>query len=179
MIKKTVTYTDLDGVQVTEDLFFNISKEDLADNIDMRHEIPEMQKEFELLISKDDDDSKIDAGQLMRKLIKRFLRIGYGVREGRAFVKDEEGEDKIWKQFRFSPAYDALLWEFYQDGDAALEFLNGLMPKELKEAAEAKRNQPSLPLEGIVQNPTPEAKPAPTLEELREMLAKAEKAKDD
>lgn len=118
MLKKTITYTDYDGIERTEDFFFNLSKAELA----------EMQLSssggMERVIQ------QIAATQDMKRLIELFKDIilrSYGEKsmDGRRFIKSKE----LSEAFSQTEAYSELFMQLATDTDMASAFINGIMPK--------------------------------------------------
>lgn len=117
MFKKTIEYTDYNGVDRTESFYFNLSPADL---IDMEVESGGYKQMIQNII-----DSR-DVQSLM-KAFKELIRRSYGVKsqDGKHFVKN----DGIFEEFVSTPAYSNLIMEFLEDTDKAVEFVNGIMPK--------------------------------------------------
>lgn len=44
--------------------------------------------------------------------------------------------EKIWEDFASSPAFDKLFMEILSSGESASKFMNGIMPKNVREAIE-------------------------------------------
>lgn len=129
MIKKTVTYTDFNGNERTEDFYFNLTQVELA--------------ELDLGVSGVSGGlldllKKIIREKDQRQIVEYFKKIvlmAYGEKsvDGRRFVKSEE----IRNGFAPTEAYSKIFMELAQDADAAAAFINGIVPKEV--AAEAKK----------------------------------------
>lgn len=124
MLKRPITYTDFDDNVVTEDFYFNLTKSEM----------------IELIVEKDEglDEwlKRIVAMEDRRELISEFKRIillTYGVKspDGKRFVKSDE----LRSEFAQTPAYDALFMELATNENAAADFINGVMPKDLREEA--------------------------------------------
>ncbi len=116
MIKKTITYTDYDGNQRTEDLLFNLSKAEL---IEMElSEAGGMEKMLKRIIA-EQDTKKI------MEIVKAIILKSYGKKsdDGRRFIKSEE----LSKEFSQTEAYSELLIELMSDEKAASAFMNGLV----------------------------------------------------
>lgn len=116
MIKKTITYTDYDGNQRTEDLMFNLSKAEL---IEMElSESGGMEKMLKRIIA-EQDTKKI------MEIVKSIILRSYGKKsdDGRRFIKSEE----LSKEFSQTEAYSELLIELMSDENAASAFMNGLV----------------------------------------------------
>ena len=116
MIKKTVTYTDYDGVERTETFYFHLSEAEL---LEMEFSASGgFTKMIEKLI-----ETK-DAPRIMG-IFKDILLKSYGEKsaDGRRFIKSEE----LSTEFSQTPAYTKLFVELATDADAATEFVNGLV----------------------------------------------------
>lgn len=117
MFKKTIEYTDYNGVDRTESFYFNLSPADL---IDMEVESGGYKQMIQNIIDSRDIQS-------LMKAFKELIRRSYGVKsqDGKHFVKNDE----IFEEFVSTPAYSNLIMEFLEDTDKAVEFVNGIMPK--------------------------------------------------
>ena len=120
MIKKTVTYTDFNGLQRTEDFRFNLSKAELL----------EMEAGAEGGMTT--LYNKIIAAQDQTQLVQQFKRIlllSYGElsADGRHFEKSPE----LSKAFSETPVYDELFVLLATDTEAAIEFCNGILPVQI------------------------------------------------
>lgn len=125
MHKRTYTYNDFNGVERTEDCYFNLSKSELV--------------EWELgveggLTALLDKIVKTKNSPELVKLFKSFILKAYGEKsaDGRRFVKSEE----ISIAFSQTPMYDELFMELATSDEKAIEFIKALVPDE-KVAEEA------------------------------------------
>lgn len=122
MYKKTITYTDYNGNERTEDHYFDLSKA----------EIMEMQLSvnggFDAMLQSIIEAKDIPA---LAKLFKEIICKSYGKKtpDGREFEKSEQ----ITKSFTQTGAYSELYMELCTDAKAAAEFINGIIPKGLAE----------------------------------------------
>lgn len=128
MIKKTLTYDNFDGGQDTKDFYFHLGKGDL---ISMMLESGfEENTNFALYLQ------QLATGGDTKAMINKFKEIiglSYGVRtEGGGFRKSPE----ITEDFITSPAFDELFYQICTDDKAAAEFVNGLIPKDMVDAAQ-------------------------------------------
>lgn len=125
MLKKNITYTDLDGNTVTEEFSFHLSKAEL---VEMEAEHPGGLAAYLTRIVETQDGA-----QIVRAFKDLILR-AYGKRseDGKRFIKNKELND----EFMETEAYSAFFMELATSADAAAEFVNGIMPadmdKELK-----------------------------------------------
>lgn len=118
MLKRTITYTDYNGVQRTEDFYFNLSK---AEVVEMELTTEGGIAEYIEKIIK--AKSQVE----LVKLFKKLLLMSYGEKsdDGRRFIKSEE----LSKAFSETEAYTQLFMEFAQDDEKAAEFINGVIPE--------------------------------------------------
>jgi hypothetical protein len=117
MLKKTITYTDYNGKERTEDFYFNLTK---AEIVEMElSESGGLAKHIEKL-TKEEDGAKII------ELFKTVIEKAYGVKtdDGRRFRKSKE----LFLDFAETPAYDLLFMELSQDAKLAAAFMNGIVP---------------------------------------------------
>lgn len=124
MIKKTVTYTDFNGDEVSEDLFFHLSQAELV-------EMEMSEKEGLSAALKKIVDA--EDGKAIIREFKTIILSAYGQRseDGKRFVKTQQLRD----EFESSEAYSALFMELVTDTDAAVEFTNGIVPVKVVEEA--------------------------------------------
>jgi hypothetical protein len=122
VLKKTITYEDFNGETVSEDFFFHLSKAELVE-MEMSHDG-----------GLADSLQKIIADQDGKSIIAEFKNIilgAYGKRseDGKRFVKNATTRE----EFESSEAYSALFMELVTNADAAVEFINGIVPGNLGE----------------------------------------------
>ena len=127
MYRKKVTYTDFNGQEVTDTLYFNLTEVEL---MEMQLRNGDMEEMLER-ISKSKDMYQIVS------TIKDIICSSYGEKslDGKRFVKSKELTDA----FKASEAYSVLFTELMQDENAAAEFINGIMPASIQAAAAAER----------------------------------------
>ena len=125
MLKKTVTYTDFNGDEITEDLFFHMSKSELIE-LELSREGGFAQS-LQAIIEAED-------GAAIIKEFKSILLASYGVKsaDGKRFIKSQELRD----EFESSEAYSELFMSLVTDADRAAAFINGLVPSDLVEEAQ-------------------------------------------
>lgn len=121
MLKKTVTYTDYNGVERTEDFYFNLSKTELRE---MEASIPGGMSERMSAIYAAKDVTE------MMKFFKFIIMKAYGEKspDGRRLIK-EEGE--LAKAFVETPAYDIISDEFITSEHALRDFLIAIVPSDI------------------------------------------------
>lgn len=120
MLKKTVTYMDYNGVERTEDFYFNLSKAEVAEmELSVEGGFSKMLEE----IVKSNDNARI------LELFKEMVLKAYGEKsaDGRRFVKSKE----LAEAFSQTEAYSEIFMELAMDEKAAAAFVNGIMPANL------------------------------------------------
>ena len=125
MIKKTITYTDLNDAENTEDYYFHINKGEM-----MRMQLSEgmaLDVKIDRLIQTRDYKEIVAT-------IESFIDLSYGVRSenGKSFIKNP----KQLELFKSSEAYSELVWSLYTDEDEMRDFIFGIFPSNLKEVTE-------------------------------------------
>lgn len=117
MLKMTRTYTDFNGVERTEDFYFNFTK---AEMIDMKYS---REGGFENYLQKVIDAK--DQNEIV-KLFKDLVLQAYGEKseDGRRFVKSKE----ISEAFSQTEAYSDIFMELASDEKKAADFVNGILP---------------------------------------------------
>lgn len=118
MLKKTVMYVDYNGVERTEDLYFNLTK---AEIMEMEMGISGgLSEQITKVIEAKDNVSII-------KIFKGLVLKSYGEKspDGRRFMKSEE----IRTAFSQTEAYSNIFMELATDAKAASAFVNGIMPQ--------------------------------------------------
>ena len=118
MLKKTITYTDYNGVSRTEDFYFNLSKAELAEmEMGVAGGLTERIKRI---------TDGLDGPEIF-KFFKNIIEKAYGVKspDGKRFIKSEE----ITKEFFETEAYSVLLMELLdENGKNAADFMNAIIP---------------------------------------------------
>lgn len=120
MLKKTITYTDYNGNERTEDFYFNLTKAEI------------MEMEMSTTGGLAEMITRIVAAQDQPAIIKIFKDLvlkAYGEKsaDGKRFIKSEE----IAAGFSQTEAYSILFMELATDADAAAKFVNGIVPADM------------------------------------------------
>lgn len=117
MLKKTITYTDYNGSERTEDFYFNLSPAEIV--------------EMELSVNGGLSTmiSNIISAQDTPALVKTFKSLifkAYGEKsaDGKRFIKSTE----LSEEFSQTEAYSKLFMELATDAQAASDFVNGIIP---------------------------------------------------
>lgn len=120
MLKKTIKYTDYNGVERTEDFYFNLNKAEI------------MEMQLTTVGGLDAYLKKIISAQDMPTLMRIFKDLvlkSYGVKsdDGRRFIKN----DQLREEFEQTEAYSILYMELSTDAEAAAAFVNGIIPADV------------------------------------------------
>lgn len=122
MLKKTITYTDYNGVSRTEDFYFNLSK---AEVMEMEMTTTGGMTEFinRIVAAKD--------APAIIQIFKDLILKAYGEKslDGKHFIKSEE----ISRAFSQTEAYSQLFMELATDADLAAKFVNGILPADVSQ----------------------------------------------
>lgn len=124
MLKKTITYTDYNGTERTEDFYFNLTKAEI-----MEMEMSTSGGMAEMI-------QRIVAAQEAPAIIKIFKDLvlkAYGQKspDGKRFIKNQT----LKEEFEQTEAYSILFMELATDADAAAKFVNGIMPADIDRSA--------------------------------------------
>ena len=141
MIKKTVTYTDFNGNERTEDFYFNLTQVELAElDLGVSGVSGGLLGLLEKIVREKDQRQIVE-------YFKKIVLMSYGEKsvDGRRFVKSEE----IRNCFAPTEAYSKIFMELAQDADAASAFVNGIMPKEVIEEAKKLANKDAARIEAL------------------------------
>lgn len=121
MIKKTVTYKDLNGKERTESFYFHF----------FESEILEMELSVEGGFA-ERIQKIIDAKEQTKLLpiIKKFVLDAYGEKseDGKQFIKNDE----VRAKFSQCPAYSDIFMSLVMNDELAAEFVNGVVPEEMQ-----------------------------------------------
>lgn len=135
MISKTIKYIDYRGVEKEETFYFNMSRTDL-----MRMEASQdggwEERLRKMIAEKDANKAYL--------FFEQFIKESYGVvTPNGGFDKDE----RHYKEFRSSAAYDEFIWYFIEHPDEAGTFINGIV-------ATVKKSEESEKIDAIIAEQT-------------------------
>lgn len=124
MLKKTITYTDFNGEEVSEDFFFHLSKAELIE-LEMSQE-GGLSSWLQKVVAAED-------GKSIMEQFKMIILTAYGQKsvDGRRFIKNQDLRD----EFASTEAYSVLFVELVTDADAAAVFVNSVIPTDLADEA--------------------------------------------
>ena len=124
MFKRTETYTDYNGVERTEDFYFNLTEAELTElEIGTLGGLAETVR---VLIAAKDVKAII---AIFKDLV--FKAYGEKSADGRRFMKSEE----ISRAFSETEAYNQIFMDLATNSEAAAAFINGIIPAKLRNGA--------------------------------------------
>lgn len=120
MLRKTITYTDFNGNERTEDFYFNLTKAELTE-MEMVTD-GGLTNKLQRIVDTNDSKAMIDT-------FKDIICRSYGVKseDGKRFVKNDE----LRNAFLQSEAYSELFMELVTNPEASVAFVNGIIPQNL------------------------------------------------
>ena len=134
MLIKSITYTDYNGLNRTEDHYFNLNKGELMEmQVTTEGGLVEMLKR---IVANHDYPT-------IYKTFKGIVLKAYGVKspDGKRFMKVDDNGRQLCHEFEETEAFSVLITELATDDKAAADFINGLIPADLnKQLAEKSAN---------------------------------------
>lgn len=129
MITKNITFEDLEGNQITQPFYFNVSKAELIKL--QTKEKNGLDRKLRQIANNQDVNGLITT-------INEFIEMSYGEKseDGIAFIKQKNGV-KLVENFMNTDAYSKLFEELVSDPDKLMEFIIGILPKDLAAQAQA------------------------------------------
>ena len=120
MLKKSIKYVDFDGVERTEDFYFNLTKAEVTE-MEMSTEGGLAKKLQDIVESKD--------SKKMIETFKDLILRSYGEKslDGKRFIKSKEIRD----EFAQTAAYSELFMELATNDQMSVAFVNGIMPANI------------------------------------------------
>lgn len=120
MLKRSITYTDFNDQQVTDVVYFNLSKSELIEmELGTKETFSDM---LQRIVETKENDKLI-------LIFKQLILAAYGQKssDGKKFDKNDEMRD----EFSRTAAYDALFMELATSDGAAVAFIKGIMPQDM------------------------------------------------
>ena len=124
MLKKTIKYTDYNGVERNEDFFFNLSKAELMElEMGTAGGLATM---IQKIVASEDAPAII-------KVFKDIILKAYGEKsvDGKRFIKVSDAGVPLSIGFSQTEAFSTLFMELATDADAAAKFINGIVPNDV------------------------------------------------
>ena len=124
MLKKTISYTDYNGVERKEDFYFNLSKAEVMEmEMSTTGGLAEMIKR---IVAAQDQPAII-------KVFKDLILKAYGEKsaDGKHFLKVDDNGRPLSAKFAQTEAYSILFMELATNDEAAAKFINGIVPADM------------------------------------------------
>lgn len=124
MLKKTIKYNDFNGVEREDTFFFNLTKAEIAEmEMSVNGGLSESIKN---IIAANDSKEII-------KIFKELILKAYGEKtaDGKRFRKTDDNGNSLGIAFSETEAYSNLFMELSSDDNAAIEFVNGIIPADI------------------------------------------------
>jgi hypothetical protein len=146
MVKKTITFLDFEGKEVTKDFYFNLSKMEFRV---LDRKIPGgLQNMIDQIMKEKDEDRLID-------LLDTLILESYGEKsEDGRFVKEDRVGRRLSSFFKISEAWDVLFMNLVSDEKELHDFLMGIVPKDVAEKAAEESNRLEVTLTPATDNVT-------------------------
>lgn len=124
MLRKTIKFTDYNGVEREETHYFHLSKAEI-----MEMELSTTGGFTEMI-------DKVIAAKDMPSIIRIFKDLilkSYGEKspDGRQFIKIDENGRPLYNKFVQTEAYSVLFMELATNAEAAADFVNGIVPSDI------------------------------------------------
>jgi hypothetical protein len=123
MLKKTITYKDFNGNELTEDFYFNLSKLELQE---LQMSVDGGMSEYlgSLVPENIDEEGTFKIDATTREIwnaFKLLVDASYGIKseDGKRFIKS----DKILEEFKQTNAYVNLIMELAENSEEAEKFI--------------------------------------------------------
>lgn len=134
MLPKKIKSIDFDGNEREETYYFNITEAEMADMA--------LSKDggLEVYINRIVESKSVPE---LKELFKFFIDKSYGVKsdDGKYHRKSPE----LLADFKATQAYSELIMELLSDTQKAIDFINGIIPTKMREAAKGQNpNHPAL-----------------------------------
>lgn len=120
MLKKNIKYTDYNGVEREESFYFNLTEAEIMEmEMSTNGGLAEM---IRRIVETEDSPTIV-------KIFKDIILKSYGEKslDGKRFVKSEE----LSRDFSHTEAYSRLFMELSTDAEAAAQFMNGIVPRDV------------------------------------------------
>lgn len=119
VVKRNISFQDLDGNPVEEEWYFELSEADAAE-MDLAHHENVEAYLTDILERKD--------SKSWMAVLKEIMIAAVGKREGKLLVKD----DAIRREFKFGGAYKQFFSELIEMEDAGNQFFVSVMPQNIQ-----------------------------------------------
>jgi hypothetical protein len=160
MIKKTIQFKNYNDELETGTFYFNMSKGELV-----MQQMAAIDQHTESFQDKLEKIGKNLQGAELVAVLKEIIEDSYGEKtvDGKQFVKVRDGK-KLVENFLSSGAYSELVIEMLSSAEGMADFINGLMPADLRDQVNQEVNRAQTAREksqASLQGHKPKEAPAP------------------
>lgn len=133
MLKWNIEYEDFEGNKISEDFYFNLTKAELT-MISLSGDGQDLEQRLKAMIALRD-------GEAIVREFNKILKMAYGVKspDGKRFIKN----DQVWEEFTQTNAYSDLVMQVLTDAEKSVQFINGIIPKDILRRVEEQIQNPS------------------------------------
>lgn len=126
MLRKELTFKNLDGDEVTQVFYFNFTKEELVD-LEIEGEGGSLTDFFNKIIEEENRQEVI-------RQTKKLVLMAYGERDpdGVHFNKKDAEGNPLSERFREHVAFSDIFVSLATDPEAQLEFMMGVLPSDMR-----------------------------------------------
>lgn len=121
MLKRTITFKDLNGENLTEDHYFHLNKAEITQLL-----VTDKGYTLDKLIERLKVERK---GREIMNIFNELMEMSYGrpSPDGRKFEKSKE----MWEDFKATEAYSIIFMELVSSGKKAADFINAIIPQDI------------------------------------------------
>ena len=137
MLKKNITFKDCNGVERSEDFYFNLSKAEVIKlEVSKKGGLAEY---IQRVVAAQD-------GPTIMSVFEELIDKAYGEKslDGREFLKEDDNGRPLYRRFKQTEAYSILFTELVTDADAAAKFINGIVPADMNQQAAISPTHPAI-----------------------------------
>lgn len=120
MLKKDITFEDIDGNEVTETFYFNLDRAEMLE-MELRFGDKGLEEHFRKVVESNDRGAILD-------IYRYILSSTVGRRVGKLFVKNEE----IRNEFMHGGAYAQMFMDLFNNPNGIIEFFRGVLPNKMQ-----------------------------------------------
>jgi hypothetical protein len=154
VLKKDITFEDVDGNEVTETFYFNLNRAEMLE-MELRFGDKGLEEHFREVVASNNRGAILD-------LYKYILCSTVGRREGKLFIKNEQ----ITNEFLHGGAYSQMFMDLFNNPTAIVDFFRGVLPTNMQARYDtviaeetAKDKGPETTQEIVTSAPTTESEP--------------------
>lgn len=139
MFKRTVSYTDFDGQQQTEEVYFHLSRTKVID-MALTGEADELLQAIQEAVKSQD-------GKEIVRTVRDLIHLAYGEKDadGKTFRQGEELSDDFFQ----TAVFDQFFYDMIMDPQQVNEFVEALFPPDFMEEARQKAAAQGLTIENL------------------------------